>query len=381
MSKYVIDKTTLTAIGDAVRGKSGTSDLIPVSGLADAITNLPSGGGGEVEPIVLSDNQSYGCAGSISSAFIKNNPNKVSTDRITNANYMFYNYANESIPFEINVSGTSCEMNHFFDGCKKLKTLPKINFVADSAHWYNMNHMFHYCEYLRYIPEDYFDNWNWKSSTSTSGYSYNAETMFRYCRSLRSLPLGWLKNMNPKATGGYSYFANGFDSCFVLDELIDLPIPYTADWTSNIFSYTFSSCYRLKNITFAKQEDGSPYSVRWKNQVMDLSKVGYAPLADYITSYNSGITADKEVEDGVSYETLVDANDPDWFTCTDWYSRYNHDSAVNTINSLPDSSGFGTNTIKFKGDAGSATYGGAIRDLTADEIAVAASKGWTVTIV
>lgn len=43
--KYVINDTTLTAIGDAVRGKAGTSELIPVSELADAITNLPSGGG------------------------------------------------------------------------------------------------------------------------------------------------------------------------------------------------------------------------------------------------------------------------------------------------------------------------------------------------
>ena len=44
MSKYVIQDTTLTAIGDAVRAKGGTTELIPVSGLANAITNLPSGG-------------------------------------------------------------------------------------------------------------------------------------------------------------------------------------------------------------------------------------------------------------------------------------------------------------------------------------------------
>lgn len=42
--KYVIQDTTLTAIGDAVRAKGGTTDLIPVVDLADAITNLPSGG-------------------------------------------------------------------------------------------------------------------------------------------------------------------------------------------------------------------------------------------------------------------------------------------------------------------------------------------------
>lgn len=67
-------------------------------------------------------------------------------------------------------------------------------------------------------------------------------------------------------------------------------------------------------------------------------------------------------------------------------SVYNHDSAVETINSLPDTSAYlasagGTNTIKFKGDSGSATDGGAINTLTEEEIAVATAKGWTVTLV
>ena len=62
------------------------------------------------------------------------------------------------------------------------------------------------------------------------------------------------------------------------------------------------------------------------------------------------------------------------------YSRYNHNSAVNTINSLPSCSA-GTSTIKFEGEAGSATDGGAINTLTAEEIAVATAKNWTVTFV
>lgn len=66
-------------------------------------------------------------------------------------------------------------------------------------------------------------------------------------------------------------------------------------------------------------------------------------------------------------------------------SVYNHDSAVETINSLPDTSAYlasagGTNTIKFKGASGSATAGGAINTLTEAEIAVATAKGWTVTL-
>ena len=76
-------------------------------------------------------------------------------------------------------------------------------------------------------------------------------------------------------------------------------------------------------------------------------------------------------------------NDPDWWTTDIAYSKYNHDSAVRTLNSLPDVSisGSGSGTISFEGELGSATDGGAINTLTETEIAVATAKGWTVTYV
>lgn len=49
MSKYVIDSSTLTAIGDAVRGKDGSTDPILVSEIASRITNIPAGGSGELK--------------------------------------------------------------------------------------------------------------------------------------------------------------------------------------------------------------------------------------------------------------------------------------------------------------------------------------------
>lgn len=45
MSKYSIEDTTLTAIADSIRSKAGTSDPIQVSGFADAIAAIPTGGG------------------------------------------------------------------------------------------------------------------------------------------------------------------------------------------------------------------------------------------------------------------------------------------------------------------------------------------------
>ena len=61
MSKYVIDSSTLTSIADAVRTKGGTTDPIVVSDIPTAITNLPSGGGGDLpeEAFVISGDCKY----------------------------------------------------------------------------------------------------------------------------------------------------------------------------------------------------------------------------------------------------------------------------------------------------------------------------------
>ena len=208
--------------------------------------------------------------------------------------------------------------------------------------------------------------------------------MFNNCYSLRSVPINLIKSGNHYINYKSSYFYNGFSSCYALDELINLPIPYTkATWTSNAFSNTFNNCHRLKNMTFALN-NGQPYVMKCKSQAINLvNYTGYAK-SNECTQYNSGITADKEVTDDTSYQLLK--NDPDWWTMDVNYSRYNHDSAVTTINSLPDTSAYlatagGTNTIKFKGQAGASTDGGAINTLTEEEIAVAAAKGWTVTLV
>ena len=98
---------------------------------------------------------------------------------------------------------------------------------------------------------------------------------------------------------------------------------------------------------------------------------------------NSSICAATKIT-SLNYDTLKD--NPDSWATTSEYSRYNHDSAVATINSLPDTSAYlaangGTNTIKFMGASGSATDGGAINTLTEEEIAVAVAKGWTPTFI
>lgn len=59
------------------------------------------------------------------------------------------------------------------------------------------------------------------------------------------------------------------------------------------------------------------------------------------------------------------------------FSRYNHDSAVETINSLPKVKSC---TLEFMKYSGALTDGGGINNLTEEEIAVATAKGWTITM-
>ena len=349
--------------------------------LKDRIMNGGSGGGSDIpeEAFVISGDCSYRFQNDNWSWFIETYGNQITTNNITDCKWAFRNsYSLTSIPFNINCENST---QHFFTrmfaSCSNLTNIGKII----NARPNDMESMFDWCNKLRYLPE--FVNLN--LSDMHDWINANFSSMFYYCYSLREIPEDFLKQLygGMKITS-YTLFSGGFNHCYVLDEIRGLN-PKTGTITSNAFYNTFDYCYRLKDVIFATQDDGTPYTVNQSNQTINLSSyLGYAYKNSYILNYNSGITADKEVKDDTTYQALK--NDPDWFTTKVEYSRYNHDSAVNTINSLPDTSAFlatngGTNTIKFLGASGSATDGGAINTLTAEEIAAATAKGWTVTLV
>lgn len=316
--------------------------------------------------------------------FIEQFGNKIITKDITTANNMFFQSGNLiSIPFDINgkTDGTRMSLSYFFDSCHNLTNIPKIIGKVDST-----NNMFNHCRGLRELKEESITELDWSYiDTLTSNYSGNRSTMFQSCYSLRKYPNSFLAHGNPVITYSYAIYYGLFSDCFVLDEIVDLPIQHkAAKWTSNAFNNTFKNCARIKKLTFETNEDGSPIVVNeWSKQTIDLSGyIGYISTNSVasIINYNSGITKDKQVTDAASYQALK--NDPDWFSTNIDYSRYNHDSAVETINTLPDlSGGAGGNTIKFKGASGALTDGGAINTLTEEEIAVATAKGWTVSLV
>ena len=390
MSKVSINESTLINIGDAIREKTGKTDLIAPGDMPDEIMAIETGGGGgdlPEEAFKFTGNCNYMFADDKWKWFIEQYGNKITTEGITNASYMFQNITYERIPFEINMADNTTSLNFLFQNATKLKELPKINLnitktPANKYSFVNMSYMIYNAPCLREIPEDYFTSfapaeyWETRKTFQADG----TGNMFYGLYSLRKLP-----NITPFVSYGTSpynsMYSSMFQKCFVLDEITNLliePGPYT----SNCFANIVYNCCRLKEFTFATQDDGTPYTTNWKNQVIDFTWIGTSSdlnASRDIVRYNSGITSDKKVIDDATYQALK--NDPDWFTQMLVYSRYNHDSAVNTINSLPDTSAYGTNTIKFTGDAGKLTDGGAINTMTEEEIAVATAKGWTVSLV
>lgn len=405
----------LSAIGDSIRAKTGKTELLTldempteinsISGAAEPViealdittngtytasdgvdgyspvtVNVPQDNGLTAGDLAFSgDLGYYFCSYKLGDILISKFKNLFSFNGISSCRYFCrkINKDTDLSNWTVNIASNSYFSMFFYSfGGKVLPNITCAGPISKGSLQYPLAGM----NYVRNLPSS-FDNLdfslinndnNWLDSVCKDNYSM---------RSYSPTLISKLYNNN---TSGFAGYRNTFSGNYSLDEVLSMPISckYVA-MNSNSFSGFVAGCNRLKDLTF-ELNNTVPYDVSWKSQVIDLtSSIGWDSDKRSIR-YNSGITEDKEVTDDVSYQALKD--DPDWFTPIVEYSRYNHDSAVRTINSLPDTSAYlatagGTNTIKFRGTAGSATDGGAINTLTPEEIAVATAKGWTVTLV
>ena len=197
------------------------------------------------------------------------------------------------------------------------------------------------------LPEDFFDNLTFPSG----GFSISCNGIFSYCEKLIKAPdLKVFKKLDATAKPStYScFYYHLFYNCRELQRVQNLPVVYgNSNMGNNLFDSMLTNTEKLSSFTFEPNQ-----TARFRNQELNFQNTGYK------YSYSSN-------------------NIPN--------SVYNHDSAVETINSLPDTSAFlaevgGTNTIRFFRILGANTEGGAIGNLTAEEIAIAAAKGWTVAL-
>ena len=377
----------LSAIGDAIREKTGKEDLLTLEQMPEEIRGISGGGGEEIEPIVLSGDCSYACAGSLSGEFIKLYGNKISTNSIYNMSGMFKNNKTVvNIPFIINTSSSWLSCESMFEYATCLKKAPKIKGThslqtSNYSEDIRMNKMFSNCYSLQEFPDNFFkDMCGEEYWASTELYGSSRASLFNNCVSLRKSPKGLEYLLNSASNYDHLY-NNLFDNCYILEE-IELPVK-DIYLPGNLLHGVCSNCSRLTHFKFQTNEDGSPKIITtWTTaQTLNLELAGRAGQDYYITSYTRyhGIGNEKRVYDNASYQALK--NDPDWWAVDLNYARYNHDSAVETINTLPDVSATGVaHTVIFTGDCGLYTDGGPIKNLTEEEIAVATNRGWTISI-
>lgn len=344
------------------------------------------GGGNEPteEELTFTGNLDNAFRSSAWNWFFEKYGHKMKTVDINSAVDAFKYSGLEEVPFDLNFERMDNNFHYIgelFSG-SRIKRIPKMpNFRVSTSYVYEI---IRGAQFVREAPEDLGEEFDWRYFDNET--SRTIKSLYSGCYSMRKPNLKIFK----RDFSTNLCYGSCFSRCSSLDELVGLPIPLKSDIyevTANKLGSMVSLCLRLKRLTF-EMNNGVPYKVKWKNQLLDLTdNVGYASYSSYIpniVSYNSGITLDKKVTDDTTYAELK--NDPDWFTDKMAYSRYNHTSAVETINSLPDTSEYlatsgGTNTIKFRGACGSSTDGGAISNLTEAEIAVATAKGWTVTLI
>lgn len=404
MSKLFIENSTLTAIGDAIREKTGKTALIAPGAMPAEIKSIVSGGGGgegdcnglhiPEEALVITGN----CDNRFRDGwtwFIESFGDKMSSADITNANCMFMSSTLNEIPFELNFKeGTDINMNAMFQGCS-MKTAPIMNNAKPS----NISSLFSGCDKLETVPANLGSNWDWSYiETQTSSYQGNTSGLFNGCKSLRAVPKTMISHANPYSAYSNSACSTGFTNCYSLSVIEDLAVPTETAWTSNAFSSTFKLCCRLKKLTFKKQADGTPYAAKWKSQTIDLSEyIGYGANQSFYNQYlpNWGFTDATKITNQSQRTDYRNASARDTTPGTFEYDGWTDDYAWSTFgatatreffDSLPDTSAYlasagGTNTIKLKRTAAMNDPFDKMSLLTEEDIAVAAAKGWTVSLV
>lgn len=263
------------------------------------------------------------------------------------------------------------------------------------------DYAFSYCKLVE-MRSDFFP------SNFIFGGSGTKYLFFINCHFLRRVPDNFLAEIWANSINKISYSsvtgilsAWMYSGSWVLSKVLGLPVTIgnSSVISFNTFASCVNDCYSLHRLTFY-MPNGSPATANLVNQTVDLSvNVGYWPPSDNwnLDGIKQFLLEDADKNNAFLINSANDATGANVENINSYavdvaYATYTRKSAVETINSLPDTSaalaaanangGTYTNTIKFNYGAGSA-YGSDyyMASLSAAEIAVATAKGWTVTLL
>lgn len=424
MSKVFIEESTLSSIGNAIREKNGTTELIAPQNMGAAIAAIEAGGsgGGGYEPTDdelyyksysnngVCDYRNYKPFADGANYWILQQYGdrcKFSLYFLTTGFFARFKYK----CFDVNLPKYTADgLSSLFSGSTPLEEITG-SLCGNNSWTSRLSYMFSGCNRLRTINDNFLNADTFQVLSSSASYYGEYQGMFQNCYSLRELPRFYI-DMKEYRSGGISrdiklsgasyWYSYTFYNCYALNKIENLRVVLSQLDGSvlkyNGFDGTFSNCHNLSKLTFDVNEDGTPKVANWNKQVIDLSQyVGYSSSDTNMTGYNSGLTADNKLSQPGPGEDIpvvyTDNTINNYWAAHEDIAKYGHDEAVETINSLPDTSAAGGgNIIRFRGSQGYRTnfmkgrtteraHDSRINTLTADEIAVATAKGWTVEIV
>lgn len=268
-------------------------------------------------------------------------------------------------------------LEHAFSDCKNLTELPIFNTTPYTGAIGKINFLFADCYSITQIPSGYLSN-----QAIALNEQYDSDTfsgVFWDCFKLEEMNDGSFLQYGKD-------YSSMFHNCCSLRKLEGIVLNNNRTMKFNEFVGTFDNCAMLSSLVF-----NSPGDFRMKDQTIDLTTCGYSTDKDgkyTYRSYTFQLPYAKKVFNETTYQRLKDTDD--WWTADVAYSKYDRQSAIATMNSLPDArkyidslTGYGNeNVIKFKKGAGSAKgdlYN--MSNLTEQEKDIAFDKGWTVKLV
>lgn len=399
MTKVLLTEAYLEDIADAIRAKNGTQNTYTPEEMSEAISNL--------EDVGYYFNTTIG-AGTYQSGGYKNVyknlvPNTVRNTG-TSCEYMFDGYTGNNISTLPNFNTTNVtSMNGMFRQCTNLTTLDISNFKTNNVT--NVNMMFQNCSNLTQItlPQDFLEIPNYVT----------ANGLFYGCSHLTSV------NLEALHTGNITNFGQMFYGCSSLVSLDLSGFDFRKTNNSGYPTAMFSGCTNLESINLNVGANKFPFisyafvasslfkgcsklrAVDLRNFLTDISSAEYlfdgCTLLETInmegitlnrisgTSTNYGafrywfrgctnlknLTFGTGLGTGLSSSSTSNCFNIDLTPCT----LLTHDSLVDFLTKLADVSDKGAPVAVTTVRLGSTN----LAKLTAEEIAIATNKGWTVS--
>lgn len=356
MSKVVVTKEKLVAIGDAIRSKTETTAEYSLDDMPEVIQGIETGGNGE--ELAISDASYLFYSGARVSNYDSIVKHLVD---VTNMSYMFSKFP-DGISVDISTLNTSkvINMSNMFNGAK-LRSADFSNF--DTSNVTDMSSMFNGCDYLADLNIKNFD-----TSKVT-----NMNEMFVGMMNLETLDLSNFDTSN--VTNMSSMFAaNG--------KLKNLNISSFNTSKVTTMTYMFNNCNGLKTLDFSNFDTGKANMMtsifNGCSSLEEITGFSATNKAGLTIGFPKGTTSSRYALRRLTFRTdLPEGTYSIRSAINISYCAFDRAGMVEMFNSLPDitSAGVSANYKKITITGNPCLTDGTLTD---EDRAIATNKGWTL---